>query len=85
MARNVSARRQERATGEALYGPAPRPLTKGLTLDDLEQALIAGKILCYAQGFAMMAAPPGPNSPGRSTCPPSPEFGAQAASSAGPC
>ncbi len=56
MARNVSARRQERATGEALYGSAPRPLTKELTLDDLEQALIAGKILCYAQGFAMMTA-----------------------------
>lgn len=54
MARNVSARRQERAAGEALYGPAPQPLTGDLTLDDLEQALIAGKILCYAQGFAMM-------------------------------
>jgi 6-phosphogluconate dehydrogenase len=55
MARNVSSRLQERAAGEALYGPAPQPVT-GLTLDDLEQALIAGKILCYAQGFAMMTA-----------------------------
>ena len=27
-----------------------------VALGDLEQALIAGKILCYAQGFAMMAA-----------------------------
>ena len=55
MARNVSSRRDERAAGEALYGPAPQPVS-GLTLDDLEQALIAGKILCYAQGFAMMTA-----------------------------
>jgi 6-phosphogluconate dehydrogenase len=28
----------------------------GLLVEDLEQALIAGKILCYAQGFAMMTA-----------------------------
>lgn len=56
MARNVSARRDERAAGEALYGPAPQPLAGALTPDDLEQALIAGKILCYAQGFAMMTA-----------------------------
>jgi 6-phosphogluconate dehydrogenase len=55
MARNVSSRLGERAAGEALYGPAPQP-TAGLALDDLEQALIAGKILCYAQGFAMMTA-----------------------------
>lgn len=54
MARNVSARRAERAAGEALYGPAPQ--RADLTLADLEQALIAGKILCYAQGFAMMTA-----------------------------
>ena len=53
MARNVSARREERARGEALYGPAPTRAE--VSLDDLEQALIAGKILCYAQGFAMMA------------------------------
>jgi 6-phosphogluconate dehydrogenase len=56
MARNVSARRAERAAGEALYGPAPQPLPAGPTLEDLENALIAGKILCYAQGFAMMTA-----------------------------
>ncbi|WP_136646273.1 NADP-dependent phosphogluconate dehydrogenase [Tabrizicola sp. YIM 78059] len=54
MARNVSARRAERAVGEALYGPAPEPAV--VPLEDLEQALIAGKILCYAQGFAMMRA-----------------------------
>jgi 6-phosphogluconate dehydrogenase len=54
MARNVSARRAERAAGEALFGAVSREVD--LTLDDLEQALIAGKILCYAQGFAMMTA-----------------------------
>ncbi len=55
MARNVSARLEERAAGEAVFGPAPET-AKGLGPDDLEQALIAGKILCYAQGFAMMSA-----------------------------
>ncbi|MDM7931328.1 NADP-dependent phosphogluconate dehydrogenase [Tabrizicola sp.] len=55
MARNVSARLAERAAGEALFGPAPARV-EGLSPDDLEQALIAGKILCYAQGFAMMTA-----------------------------
>jgi 6-phosphogluconate dehydrogenase len=54
MARNVSARRAERAAGEAFFGSVSREVD--LTLDDLEQALIAGKILCYAQGFAMMTA-----------------------------
>lgn len=52
MARNVSSRRAERASGERLYGPAPTRAE--VSLDDLEAALIAGKILCYAQGFAMM-------------------------------
>jgi 6-phosphogluconate dehydrogenase len=55
MARNVSARVAERARGETLFGPAPHR-TDTLDADDLEHALIAGKILCYAQGFAMMAA-----------------------------
>jgi 6-phosphogluconate dehydrogenase len=54
MARNVSSRRTERAKGEALYGSAPTRAE--VSLDDLEHALIAGKILCYAQGFAMMTA-----------------------------
>jgi 6-phosphogluconate dehydrogenase len=57
MARNVSSRRGERAAGEAVYGPAPTRAE--VSLDDLEQALIAGKILCYAQGFAMMTAAAG--------------------------
>jgi 6-phosphogluconate dehydrogenase len=56
MARNVSARRAERAAGEAVFGPAPERIDGALGLADLEQALIAGKILCYAQGFAMMTA-----------------------------
>ena len=53
MARNVSARLEERQAGEARFGAAPAPVA--LEADDLEQALIAGKILCYAQGFTMIA------------------------------
>ncbi len=56
-ARNVSARLPARKAGEALYGAAPHHLASGaLTEADLEAALIAGKILCYAQGFEMLAA-----------------------------
>lgn len=54
MARNVSARLDERLAGQALFGAAPQPCT--LPPEVLEQALIAGKILCYAQGFAMIGA-----------------------------
>jgi 6-phosphogluconate dehydrogenase len=57
MARNLSARLADRARGEALFGAAPQRLAPdALTLHDLEQALIAGKILCYAQGFELLAA-----------------------------
>lgn len=56
-ARNMSARRDERAAIEAIFGAAPTPIAQGgLDLETLEQALIAGKILCYAQGFAMISA-----------------------------
>ena len=56
-ARNVSARLAERHAGELIYGPAPALLPSGLIGEgDLEAALTAGKILCYAQGFAMTAA-----------------------------
>jgi len=55
MARNLSSRLDERQAGEALFGPAPR-LAAALDLDALEQAMIAGKILCYAQGFTLLAA-----------------------------
>lgn len=54
MARNASAQIAQRAAGQAIYGPAPQPVA--LPVADLESALIAGKILCYAQGFAMMRA-----------------------------
>lgn len=53
MARNVSARLEERQVGQARFGAAPGAVT--LEADALEQALIAGKILCYAQGFTMIA------------------------------
>ena len=52
MARNVSARLQERKAGQDRFGPAPQPCE--ISLEALEQALIVGKILCYAQGFAMI-------------------------------
>jgi 6-phosphogluconate dehydrogenase len=55
MARNLSARLAERQDGEALFGAAPQAVA-GLDLATLEQALIAGKILCYAQGFALISA-----------------------------
>lgn len=54
MARNVSARKGERVIGEAVFGAGPQRLV--LDLADLEGAMIAGKILCYAQGFTMLAA-----------------------------
>ncbi|NVK29394.1 MAG: NADP-dependent phosphogluconate dehydrogenase [Gammaproteobacteria bacterium] len=54
-ARNLSALREARAEGEALFGPAPKMLADNIPDDLLEDALIAGKILCYAQGFEMMA------------------------------
>ena len=56
-ARNTSARLTERQAGEAMFGAAPRALpADALTLEELEQAMIAGKILCYAQGFALISA-----------------------------
>ncbi|MBI1218467.1 MAG: NADP-dependent phosphogluconate dehydrogenase [Rhodobacteraceae bacterium] len=56
-ARNISARLPERQAGQALFGAAPVGLGTGaLSIDTLEQALICGKILCYAQGFAMISA-----------------------------
>ncbi|WP_108814225.1 NADP-dependent phosphogluconate dehydrogenase [Loktanella sp. Alg231-35] len=56
VARNLSSQKAARAAGEDLFGAAPRHLPHDmLSLDTLEQALIAGKILCYAQGFGMIA------------------------------
>ncbi|MEJ6396700.1 NADP-dependent phosphogluconate dehydrogenase [Yoonia sp. 208BN28-4] len=57
VARNLSSRKDERAMGESLFGAGPQSILQGaVTLDQLEQALIAGKVICYAQGFAMIAA-----------------------------
>ncbi|GLS86268.1 6-phosphogluconate dehydrogenase, decarboxylating [Cypionkella aquatica] len=55
MARNLSSRLEERLAGEAVFGAAPQK-TANVTLAQLEQAMIAGKILCYAQGFALISA-----------------------------
>ena len=55
VARNLSAQTDARAAGEALFGAAPRHIAHDvLSLTTLEEALIAGKILCYAQGFGMI-------------------------------
>ncbi|MDM7458755.1 MAG: NADP-dependent phosphogluconate dehydrogenase, partial [Paracoccus sp. (in: a-proteobacteria)] len=54
MARNLSASTDQRRAAEALFGAAPRPVTLEITA--LEQALVAGKIAAYAQGFAMLDA-----------------------------
>lgn len=56
-ARNLSSRLAMRQRGEALFGAAPQRLTEGqLTIDTLGNALIAGKIMCYTQGFELLAA-----------------------------
>ena len=56
-ARNLSARLEERKSGEAIFGPAPSRIGEPLAalLPALEQALLAGKIACYAQGFGLLA------------------------------
>ena len=55
-ARNLSANLDTRKNGELVFGPAPKILPeRGLDLGNLEAALIAGKILCYAQGFALLS------------------------------
>ena len=54
-ARNLSSRLDERKAGEAIFGAAPQALsTEALSTDSLEMALIAGKIVCYAQGFQLL-------------------------------
>jgi 6-phosphogluconate dehydrogenase len=55
VARNLSSQREAREAGDALFGAAPHHMPHdSLSLHTLEQALIAGKILCYAQGFEMI-------------------------------
>lgn len=54
-ARNLSSRLEERKAGEAIFGSAPQNLdTQALSTESLEAALIAGKIVCYAQGFELL-------------------------------
>ncbi len=56
VARNLSSQRDARAAGEALFGAAPHRLPHdSISLETLAEALIAGKVLCYAQGFGMIA------------------------------
>lgn len=54
-ARNVSALLAQRKEGEARFGSAPLAVS-GLSEADLEGAMIAGKIMCYAQGFELLRA-----------------------------
>jgi 6-phosphogluconate dehydrogenase len=55
-ARNMSAMRELRLVGAKAYGAHAANIGHdALTMDDLEAALIAGKILCYAQGFDLLA------------------------------
>ncbi|WP_417606490.1 NADP-dependent phosphogluconate dehydrogenase [Primorskyibacter flagellatus] len=57
VARNLSSRRDARADGERLFGAGPVPMGDAAPTEDaLENALICGKILCYAQGYEMIAA-----------------------------
>jgi 6-phosphogluconate dehydrogenase len=59
-ARGSSAQRDQRLAAEKVFGAAPMKLGDALgdrkaALATLEQALLAGKIAAYAQGFAVMA------------------------------
>ncbi len=54
-ARNMSADLDTRKAGEDVFGSAPSPLpADALSIDELEAAMMAGKIMCYAQGFALL-------------------------------
>jgi 6-phosphogluconate dehydrogenase len=53
-ARSISSRKDERVAAEKAYGK-PRESNSDISLTDLEKALLAGKIVSYAQGFAVMA------------------------------
>jgi len=55
VARNLSSQRDARAAAEVMFGAAPHRIAHDvMPLDTLEEALIAGKILCYAQGFGLI-------------------------------
>jgi 6-phosphogluconate dehydrogenase len=53
-ARSISSRKDERVAAEAVYGKRQGGKSN-VSLADLEKALLAGKIVSYAQGFAVMA------------------------------
>ncbi len=53
-ARAISSRKDERIAAEAVYG-RPAGGQAAVTLAELEQALLAGKIVSYAQGFAVLS------------------------------
>ncbi len=56
-ARTVSSMIDARREGEAIFGAAPRRIDDdGGLIGRLEQALLAGKIACYAQGFGLLEA-----------------------------
>lgn len=56
VARNLSGSLEQRKQGETIFGAAPKKMdANALTIDQLERALIAGKIVCYAQGFGLLA------------------------------
>ncbi len=52
-ARSISSRKEERVAAEAVYGKRTGGKSN-VSLTDLEKALLAGKIVSYAQGFAVM-------------------------------
>jgi 6-phosphogluconate dehydrogenase len=52
-ARSISSRKDERVAAEGVYGKRAGGKSD-VSLADLEKALLAGKIVSYAQGFAVM-------------------------------
>jgi 6-phosphogluconate dehydrogenase len=52
--RSISALKDERVAAEGIYGKRNAGRAN-IALEDLEKALLAGKIVSYAQGFAVMA------------------------------
>ncbi len=56
-ARNISARLEERAAGAERFGLASRAMPgEPELINRLQEALLAGKIACYAQGFGVLGA-----------------------------
>ena len=59
-ARNISGRLEERAQGAERFTLASRAMpAEPQLVDRLQEALLAGKIACYAQGFGLLAAASG--------------------------